>query len=214
MKIIVGLGNPGAEYERTRHNAGYGALDRLARRHAPGAVARSRFDAAVVEATIRGERCLLMKPLTFMNRSGAAVAQAVNFFKISPLEDLLVLVDDTALPIGTIRIRPDGGAGGHNGLADIQRALGSDAYVRLRIGVDSKPAVMDQADYVLGRFTAEQEAAIVPSLEKAADAAEVFVAEGIAAAMNRFNVRPKPPPPPPAAPSTEPKPPGPEPRAA
>jgi PTH1 family peptidyl-tRNA hydrolase len=211
MKIIVGLGNPGPEYERTRHNAGWLALDRLVRRHAPGAIVRQRFQSATIEATVRGVRCLLLKPLNFMNRSGAAVAEAVNFFKASPVDDLFILVDDAALPTGTIRIRPDGSAGGHNGLADVERALGTTAYTRCRIGIDPPPPPMILHDYVLGRFTPEQARAIEPALERAADAAEVFIAEGVIAAMNRFNVRSPAPtpapstPPPPAAPPSPPR---------
>lgn len=193
MKLIVGLGNPGAKYDRTRHNVGFAVVDRLARRHAGGATARARFDALTVEAPIRGERCLLMKPTTYMNLSGRAVAAAVGFFKLDVASDLLVIVDDVALPCGTIRLRGEGGAGGHNGLGDIQRALGTQAYPRLRIGVDACPPYMDQADYVLGRFTPEQEALMEPALERSADAAECFVAEGLAAAMNKFNARPQPP---------------------
>jgi peptidyl-tRNA hydrolase, PTH1 family len=190
MKLIVGLGNPGLEYERTRHNAGYMAVDRLLARHALGAPARARFHAAAYEANIRGQRCTLMKPTTYMNRSGLSVGEAVRFYKLVPAEDLLVLVDDLYLPAGAIRIRPSGGDGGHNGLEDIQRALGTDAYPRLRIGIDSKPPFMDRAAYVLGQFTPDQAAALAPALDRAADAAEEFVACGLNAAMNKFNKRP------------------------
>lgn len=192
MKLIVGLGNPGKQYERTRHNAGFMAIDRLVERHAPGAPARARFNAAAVEAKVGGEACLLLKPTTYMNRSGGAVADAVRFYKVDPSKDLLVLVDDVALPCGAIRVRAGGGAGGHNGLADIHRALGSQAYPRCRIGVDATPPYMNQADYVLGRFTDEQWALVAPALDRAADAAEVFIAKGVDAAMNQFN--PKDPP--------------------
>lgn len=203
MKLIVGLGNPGPEYERTRHNAGWLALDRLARRHAPGGVVKSRFGGALVEAPIGPERCLLLKPLNYMNRSGSSVAEAVNFYKLNLATDVLLLVDEAALPLGTIRIRGEGSPGGHNGLADVQRALGTEAYPRCRIGIDPPPPPMSLHDYVLGRFTAEQMAALEPALEKTADAAEVFVTKGLQAAMNRFNVRPPPPPPPPpTAPAT------------
>lgn len=192
MKLIVGLGNPGKQYERTRHNAGFMAIDRLVERHAAGTPAKARFNAAAVETKIGGEACLLLKPTTFMNRSGGAVADAARFYKLDPAKDLFVLVDDVALPCGQIRIRPGGGSGGHNGLADIQRALGSQAYPRCRIGIDATPAFMNQADYVLGRFTEEQLALVLPAIDRAADAAEVFVTKGIDAAMNQFN--PKDPP--------------------
>lgn len=191
MKLIVGLGNPGAQYERTRHNAGFMAVDLLAQRHAKGVVARSRFNAATLEASMPGpsggpEKCLLMKPTTYMNRSGLAVAEAVRFFKIDPAADLLVITDDVYLPCGTIRLRDSGSAGGHNGLSDIERLLGSDKYPRCRIGVDP-PGIIPQADYVLGKFTDEQWPLVKDSIDRAADAAEVFIKGGISTAMNRFN---------------------------
>lgn len=189
MKLIVGLGNPGLEYERTRHNVGFFAIDELARRHAAGQVARGRFHAALVECPIKGEKCILMKPNTYMNRSGLAVGEAVRFYKLEPASDLLVLVDDVALPTGSIRVRASGGAGGHNGLGDIERVLGSAAYPRLRIGIDRAPPMMAQADYVLGRFTEEEMGSITPAVGMSADAAEVFVESGVTAAMNRFNAR-------------------------
>jgi PTH1 family peptidyl-tRNA hydrolase len=211
MKLIVGLGNPGPTYEKTRHNAGFMVADRLVERHARGVPAKARFQSATWEATINGERCLIMKPTTFMNRSGQAVGEAVRFYKVEPAKDLLVIVDDLYLPSGTIRLRPAGGAAGHNGLADIQRALGSDAYPRLRIGIDNKPAFMDQPDYVLGRFTDDQWAAVTPAVLKAADACDTFAAKGLEAAMNAFNAPDKPPdrpkrprPPPDAAPPSTP----------
>lgn len=192
MKLIVGLGNPGLRYERTRHNAGFMVVDRLAKRHAPAQVPRSRFNAVTLEASLAGERCVLLKPINFMNRSGQPTADAVRFFKLEPAADLLVVVDDLALPAGAIRIRPSGGAGGHNGLADIQRALGGDQYPRLRIGIDPCPPFMAQEDYVLGRFSDEQWALVEPAIESAADAVETFVASGLAAAMNKHNARPRP----------------------
>lgn len=186
----MGLGNPGAEYERTRHNAGFLAVDRLIERHAPGAVARSRFHALSFDVTIRRggaeERALVLKPTTFMNRSGLAVAEAARFYKLLPAEDVLILVDDVALPVGAIRMRSKGGTGGHNGLADIHQKLASDDYARLRIGVGS-PGRAPQRDYVLGRFSAEQWEDVRPALDRAADAAEVWATEGPVAAMNTFN---------------------------
>ena len=207
MKMIVGLGNPGPEYARTRHNVGFMVVDRLARRHGAGATPRGRFNAVCVEASVAGERTLLLKPTTFMNRSGQSVQEAAAFYKIDPARDLLVLVDDIYLPLGSLRLRPAGGAGGHNGLSDIQRALGSEAYPRLRIGVGQrdtggKPAHMDQADYVLGRFTDDEARDLEPALDRAADASELFLTKGVEAAMNRFNA---------ADPATKPKPPKPKP---
>jgi len=180
MKLIVGLGNPGKDYEKTRHNAGFMVVDRLIQRCGAGAggvPVKARFNAGVVDAQLPGpqgpEPCLLMKPTTFMNRSGQSVAEAVRFYKLDPAQDLMVVSDDVALPSGTIRIRPGGGAGGHNGLSDIARLLGADTYPRCRIGIDASPEYMDQADYVLGRFTDEQWAVVGPAVEKAADAVEI-----------------------------------------
>lgn len=194
MKLIVGLGNPGLEYERTRHNAGFMAVDRAARRFAPGGVVRSKFNAALLDATIGGERCVLCKPLGYMNRSGESVAQTLNFYKMSAQADLLVLVDEWQLPLGCIRIREGGGDGGHNGLTDVERALGTQGYPRLRIGIDSPPPGYENpADWVLGRFTDEQAKALEPALDRAVEAVECFATKGLMAAMNRFNTKSSPP---------------------
>jgi PTH1 family peptidyl-tRNA hydrolase len=201
MKIIVGLGNPGSQYTKTRHNCGFMVIDRLVQKFAPAETVRGRFNSAVVEAGIGGERCLLMKPTTYMNRSGLAVGEAAGFFKVDITRDVLVITDDLALPVGTVRLRPGGGAGGHNGLEDLRRALGSESFPRLRVGIGAKPAFMDQADYVVSRFTEIEEPALDASLDKAASACEVFITKGLDAAMNHANApppdpnRPKKPPP-------------------
>lgn len=200
MKLLVGLGNPGSQYEKTRHNAGFFVIDRLSKRWGTGELPKGRFSGICQEVAIKGTRCLLLKPTTYMNLSGKAVAEAVNFYKLDPAQDLLVLVDDVALPTGSIRVRASGSAGGHNGLTDIQRALGSENYPRLRIGIDARPAQMKLEDYVLGRFTAEQSALLEPAINKAADASEVFVTDGLTKAMNTYNAAPPPPPPSPAPP--------------
>jgi PTH1 family peptidyl-tRNA hydrolase len=186
MKLIVGLGNPGPEYDNTRHNVGFVVLDRLARRHAPGAIARSKFQAATIDAAINDEKVVLLKPLTYMNRSGQSVSEAVSFFKLDATRDLLVIVDDVALPCGTIRLRADGSAGGHNGLADIEQKLGTNAYARLRIGIDA-PGQVPQKEYVLGRFRADQMPLIESAVEDAVQAAMLWAASGITDAMNKFN---------------------------
>jgi peptidyl-tRNA hydrolase, PTH1 family len=212
MKLIVGLGNPGTQYAKTRHNAGFMVADRLAARFGDGQPVKARFQGAAADATIGGEKCLLLKPTTYMNRSGQSVAEAVRFFKLDPSQDLLVIVDEIYLPTGQVRLKPTGGSAGHNGLENIQALLGNDAYPRLRIGVGlqpsgGKPPMMDQADYVLGRFTSEEEPLLEGALKKAEQAAEIFATKGLDHAMNFANagpVREKPPPkaaPPPEGPA-------------
>ena len=191
MKLIVGLGNPGLQYQNTRHNAGFMVIDRLADRHAQGASAKSKFNAAILDARIDNEKCALVKPTAYMNRSGDPIAQLINFYKLDPTTDLLVIVDDVALPCGSIRLRASGGAGGHNGLSDIQRALSGQQWARLRVGVDPVPPMMDMADYVLGKFTAEQTQRTEPALVRAADAAACWANQGVDAAMNTFNTSPE-----------------------
>lgn len=187
MKLIVGLGNPGREYEKTRHNAGFDAIDRLADRYGLRG-GKSKFHGMVVESMIEGEKCVLLKPMTYMNRSGLSVGEAASFYKLQP-QDVLILVDDVALPVGTIRLRAEGGAGGHNGLLDIERALGTRSYVRLRIGIDP-PGRARQVDYVLARFSKDQREALDPALEAACDAIERWIREGVDKAMSLSNARP------------------------
>lgn len=193
MKLIVGLGNPGLDYRRTRHNAGFMAVDRLADRHAPGQPPRSRFNGLTLEARIETKEgscsCLLVKPTTFMNLSGRCVAEAARFYKVDPAEDVLILVDDVAIPVGRIRLRARGSAGGHNGLSSIEQLLGTDLYGRCRIGIDP-PGRIPQKDYVLGRFTPEQDEALKPAIETACDAAATWAVSGMTHAMNRFNADP------------------------
>jgi peptidyl-tRNA hydrolase, PTH1 family len=186
MKLIVGLGNPGAQYDGTRHNVGFVVADILARQYAPGEPGRARFHGLTLDVVIDGEKVLLIKPATYMNRSGLAVSEAVGFYKLDPAEDLLVIVDDIALPCGTIRLRSEGGAGGHNGLIDIEQKLGTRQYARLRIGID-QPDEIPQSDYVLSRFRPDQLELIEPALNEAADAAACWVTHGIIETMNRFN---------------------------
>ncbi len=184
MKLIVGLGNPGTKYANTRHNAGFMAVDRLATRHGLSG-ARIKFHAGVLEGTVAGDKCVLMQPTTYMNRSGQAVTEAMRFFKLEPA-DLMVLVDDVALPIGRVRLRPSGSAGGHNGLADIEQRLSTRDYPRLRIGIDP-PGRIPQVDYVLGRFTTEQHDRLDPALDRACDAVECWIRDGLDKAMSLYN---------------------------
>ncbi len=199
MKLIVGLGNPGSQYERTRHNAGFMAVARLVRRYGTDPTPRSKFSGMCFDARIGTEKSLLLMPTTYMNLSGRSVVEALNFYKLDVGEDLLVLVDEAALPCGTIRVRASGGDGGHNGLADIERALGTHQYPRLRIGVGPKPSHYDLVDFVLGRFTDDELRTVEDSLDVACDAVESFVEAGVTETMNRFNRRVGPEP----APETE-----------
>ena len=195
MKLIVGLGNPGAQYERTRHNAGFMAVDLLAQRHAAGQIPKSRFHGVTLDAIIGTEKVLLMKPTKYMNLSGQSVGEAIRFYKLDPKEDLIVLVDDIALPVGFIRVRKTGSAGGHNGLSNIDQLLGGADYPRIRIGVGNVPKFMNQADWVLSKFMKEEHDDVDRSIKAAADATQCMLDEGISKAMNAFNtklVKPKP----------------------
>lgn len=185
MKLIAGLGNPGRAYEGTRHNVGFDVLEILAGR-CGSPVRRARFQGDTAQVTIRGRPALLLWPLTWMNLSGASLLAARDFYKIDD-DDILVLCDDFQLPAGTIRLRASGSAGGQNGLADVLARLGTTAIPRLRIGIGPVATGWKTADFVLARFAKEERGAIDVALERAADAAEEWVALGIEAAMNRYN---------------------------
>jgi PTH1 family peptidyl-tRNA hydrolase len=183
MKVIVGLGNPGRKYAGTRHNVGYVVVDQLAAGPAAAAF-RGQFQAQVAETTEAGTRVLLVKPETFMNLSGHAVRQVVDFYKIDPA-DLLVVCDDANLPLGKLRVRAQGTHGGHNGLRNIQDHLGTTAYPRLRVGVGG--AAADMVGHILGPFRPGERAAVADAIARAVQAALVWVRDGVAACMNRFN---------------------------
>lgn len=185
MKLLVGLGNPGRSYDGTRHNVGFDVLDILARR-AGSPVRRARFQGETAQATLRGCPVLLLWPLTWMNLSGSSVLAARDFYKIDDSE-ILVICDDFQLPNDTIRLRPSGSGGGQNGLADILLRLGGTAVPRLRVGIGPLPVGWKSADFVLGKFSKPERDAIGPLLERAADAAEEWLATGIQSAMNRYN---------------------------
>jgi len=187
MKLVVGLGNPGAKYEGTRHNVGFAAVDLLAKRHGLPWEAAPRGIEALV-ARWRAADAVLAKPLTFMNLSGAAIVGLLQFYKIE-VPDLLVVVDEVQLETGRIRVRPDGSAGGHNGLKSIVASLGTMQYPRLRIGVGRGDTRRDLADHVLARFDPGERELVEDSVARAADAVEAVVADGVLAAMNRFNRR-------------------------
>jgi PTH1 family peptidyl-tRNA hydrolase len=183
MKLVVGLGNPGRPYAGTRHNVGFDVLDALAGRH------RLDWESAPANALLakwRAASVLLAKPLTFMNLSGPAIGDLLRFFKID-VPDLFVVVDDVNLELGRLRARPSGSAGGHNGLKSIIAAFGNEDFARLRIGVGRGDGRRDLADHVLAKFEPEERNEIAEATNRAADAAELFVAEGIVPVMNRFN---------------------------
>jgi PTH1 family peptidyl-tRNA hydrolase len=186
MKLIVGLGNPGRRYRETRHNIGFAVADELARR---GAVA---FESAPADALLARARhlgpdgTLLLKPLTMMNASGFAVSEIARYFRIA-IDDILVVADDVNLPLGRLRARPAGSAGGHNGLRSIIEQLGTTDFPRLRVGVGRGDPRRELADYVLGGFDTDERPVVIEAIERATDAGELFVAEGIERVMNRFN---------------------------
>ena len=184
--LIVGLGNPGDKYENTRHNVGFRALDELAE-IARVPVQKLKYKALTNTCTIGGVKVLLMKPVTYMNLSGEAVGEAARFFKIPP-ERVIVFSDDVSLPVGKLRIRTSGSAGGHNGLKSIIQHLGSDKFPRVKIGVGGKPHPdYDMADWVLAKFPAEDKKVIDEMVQKAAKAAEYYIKEGPEKAMGRYN---------------------------
>jgi len=184
--LLVGLGNPGDQYEGTRHNIGWRVVDELAER-AGVPVQRLKFRALTNTVTIAGQKALLMKPVTYMNLSGEAVIQAAGFYKISP-DHVLVFSDDVSLPAGRLRIRRGGSAGGHNGLKNIIQHLGSDQFPRIKLGVGEKPHPdYDLADWVLGRFQGEDKQVMDAAVARAADAVECLLKSGVAEAMNRYN---------------------------
>jgi peptidyl-tRNA hydrolase, PTH1 family len=187
VKIVVGLGNPGREYAETRHNLGFMVVDELARRLAAGE-RRNRFRSDLVEAFDGGQKVVLLKPRTYMNLSGSAVREAVNWYK-APLDDLLVVVDDIDLPFGSIRLRATGGSGGHNGLKSIIADLGLETFSRMRIGIGRGPGHATRQ--VLSRFTSDEERVLPALLGDAADCVLEWERQGIISAMNRCNRAPE-----------------------
>jgi PTH1 family peptidyl-tRNA hydrolase len=184
--LIVGLGNPGREYERTRHNVGYRAAELLAK-DAGVKIDRSRFRGLTRSCTLAGQKVLLLKPETYMNLSGEAVQLAAMFYKV-PIDHILVLSDDISLPVGKIRVRAEGSAGGHNGLKSVISRLGSQDFPRIKIGVGTKPHPdYDLADWVLSNFTQEEEKVLAPAVEHAAAAALELIRNGVQSAAAKYN---------------------------
>ncbi len=184
MIIIVGLGNPGLTYRRTRHNAGFQAIDRLAERCGVR-FNKKGFSAVYGEGVVGGQRALLVKPQTYMNNSGDAVQQILNYYKVPP-ENLIVLYDDIDLPVGGLRIRPNGSAGTHNGMRSILACVHSDRFPRVRIGIGKDEQLM-LADYVLKRPSKDEQKTLADVFDKAADAAELIAAGRIADAQSKYN---------------------------
>jgi PTH1 family peptidyl-tRNA hydrolase len=185
--LIVGLGNPGEQYARTRHNAGFLLLEQLAADGKGGWRMEKRFGARLAKARFAGRLCWLCQPQTYMNASGEAVGAVMSYYRVAKAR-LLVVVDDADLPLGTLRMRPDGSAGGHHGLESVEQHLGSRAYARLRLGIGRQPAAGRQiTSHVLGQFDAAEAALFELVLRRGCQAVECWLADGITAAMNQFN---------------------------
>ena len=186
MFIIAGLGNPDEKYQGTRHNVGFDVVDRLAEKYQI-AVDTKKHRALIGKGVIEGQKVLLVKPQTYMNLSGESIRSLVEYYKIDPEEELLVIYDDISLEVGQLRIRRKGSAGGHNGIKNIIAHLGTQEFPRIKVGVGDKPPRMDLADYVLSRLSKEDREKMEQAFKDAADAVEVMITEGADAAMNRFN---------------------------
>ena len=185
MKLVVGLGNPGRKYTATRHNVGFRVIDELAVRFGLGR-SRNRFDAEVIEAVLNGTQALLLRPQTYMNRSGSCVLAARDFYKLE-YEELLVVCDDFNLPLAKLRVRPQGSAGGQKGLQDIIRCLGTERFARLRIGIGPLPEEWETVDFVLSKFTEGEREPIDAAIVRAADAVVTWARDGLENCMNQFN---------------------------
>jgi len=188
MKIVVGLGNPGQQYQETRHNVGFDLLNELRRRYA-GDPPRKKFDAELSEIMVGNERVLLLAPQTYMNLSGISIQKAVAFYQ-TPLSDLLVACDDFSISLGRIRIRPKGSSGGQKGLESTIKQLGTPDFARLRLGIGPVPAGRQAADFVLGRFSKGEQPLVREMVGQAALAVEEWLKNGTSSAMNRFNSEP------------------------
>jgi len=185
LKIIVGLGNPGKEYEKTRHNLGFRTIDILSDELGIK-LNKSKFNGEYGEKTVKGEKIMLVKPQTYMNLSGDCVCQILTFYKVTP-ESLIVIYDDIDIAVGKIRVKPSGSPGTHNGMKDITKKIGSKDFIRVRVGSGKPTNEMDLADYVLSSFSKDEEKAIENSLKMASDAVLEIITSGVNEAMNKFN---------------------------
>lgn len=186
MYIIVGLGNPGKEFENTRHNIGFYVIDKLAEQENIG-VLEKKHKAVFGKGYVAGQKCILAKPQTFMNSSGESVRELIDYYKSDEKTELIIISDDICLDVGQIRVRKKGSAGGHNGLKNIISHLGHDTFMRVRMGVGEKPKGYELTDYVLGHFPKEEMEIMDAAAKQAADAIRVILTEGADAAMNEFN---------------------------
>lgn len=191
MFIIAGLGNPTLQYRGTRHNVGFDVIDTLADKYNI-AVETRKSRALIGKGIIAGQKVLLVKPQTYMNLSGESIGELVSYYKVDEEKELLVIYDDVSLDVGQLRIRRKGSAGGHNGIKDIIRHLGTDVFPRIKIGVGEKPKGYDLADYVLGHFSREEREMMEEGYQKAAEAVEMILAGELDEAMNVFNRKAKP----------------------
>lgn len=189
MYVIVGLGNPGREYNDTKHNVGFRVIDKLADKYNIN-VEKFKHKALTGDGIINGKKVMLVKPQTYMNLSGESVKEIMSFYKV-PLENLIVIYDDTSLELSMIRLREKGSAGGHNGIKSIINHMGGDTFNRVKVGIGAKPNGWDLADYVLAKFGKDDEPLILSGIDKAAESVEIFVSHGMKDAMNKFNAKQK-----------------------
>ncbi len=185
MIVIAGLGNPGKEYDKTKHNVGFWVIDQLAKEYNID-VTKFKHKALIGDGVIAGKKVLLVKPQTYMNLSGESIREILKFYKI-PIEQFYVIYDDTSLPLSSVRIREKGSAGGHNGIKNIIAHLNTDAFIRIKVGIGEKPNGWDLADYVLAKFSKDDEPLILSGVEKASHAIEILLTKGIVEAMNQTN---------------------------
>ena len=186
MFLIAGLGNPDKKYEKTRHNIGFDTVDALAEKYNIS-ITEKKHKALCGSGVIEGVKVILAKPQTYMNLSGESIAEIVNFYKLDPESEMLIIFDDISLAPGNIRVRKKGSAGGHNGIKSIIARTGTQNFMRIKVGVGEKPAGWDLADHVLGRFSTEDRKLVDEAIAKAAKAVDIIISQGTDAAMNEYN---------------------------